>query len=185
MCLISLSRGFCSPLFLYLLYHKFPDLSIVFSKKIKIFFTFSGLFAALPFSALVSKNCLNYQNLVNFGAWRSLAAIALKARPLQNKNARKSLSRTSFLLLRLLFLSFYFVNQSAYVFTVKYRSLFIDYQIAFTCFCYFLCHSFKCFNLNDSAVFNHCYFAHCFYFLFFYCSSGVLAPLTIFHQGRH
>ena len=66
-CLISLSRGFCSPLFLYLLYHKFPDLSIVFSKKIKFFFTFSGLIAGLLFLALISKNCLNYQNLVNFG----------------------------------------------------------------------------------------------------------------------
>ena len=74
-CLISLSRGFCSPLFLYLLYHKFPDLSIVFSKKkIKIFFTFSGLFAGLPFLALISKNCLNYQNLVNFGGARPCAA---------------------------------------------------------------------------------------------------------------
>ena len=73
-CLISLSRGFCSPLFLYLLYHKFPDLSIVFSKKIKIFFTFSGLIAGLPFLALISKNCLNYQNLVNFGGARPCAA---------------------------------------------------------------------------------------------------------------
>ena len=72
-CLISLSRGFCSPLFLYLLYHKFPDLSIVFSKKNKIFFTFSGLIAGLPFLALVSKNCLNYQNLVNFGGARPCA----------------------------------------------------------------------------------------------------------------
>ena len=95
-CLISLSRGFCSPLFLYLLYHKFPVLLIVFSKKNKIFFTFSGLIAGLPFFALVSKNCLNYQNLVKFGAWRPCAAIALKARPLQNKNARKSPCRTSF-----------------------------------------------------------------------------------------
>ena len=41
-CLISLSRGFCSPLFLYLLYHKFPDLSIVFSKKNKNFFYLFG-----------------------------------------------------------------------------------------------------------------------------------------------
>ena len=73
-CLISLSRGFCSPLFLYLLYHKFPDLSIVFSKKIKFFFTFSGLIAGLPFLALISKNCLNYQNLVNFGGARPCAA---------------------------------------------------------------------------------------------------------------
>ena len=71
-CLISLSRGFCSPLFLYLLYHKFPDLSIVFSKKNKIFFTFSGLIAGLPFLALVSKNCLNYQNLVKI---RGLAPV--------------------------------------------------------------------------------------------------------------
>lgn len=182
MCSISLSRGFCSPLFLYLLYHKFPDLSIVFSKKNKNFFAFSGLLAGLPFFTLVSKNCLNYQNLVNFGGARPCAAITLKARPLQNKNARKSPCRTSFLLLRLLF---YFVNQSAYIFTVKYRSLFIDYQIAFACFYYFLCHLFKRFNLNNSTVFNHCYFAHCFYFLFFYCSSGVLAPLTICFQGRH
>lgn len=37
MCSISLSRGFCSPLFLYLLYHSSGNLSIVFSKKIKKF----------------------------------------------------------------------------------------------------------------------------------------------------
>ena len=80
-CSISLSRGFCSPLFLYLLYHKFPDLSIVFSKKIKFFFTFSGLIAGLPFLALVSKNCLNYQNLVNFGGARPCAAKKKKRLP--------------------------------------------------------------------------------------------------------
>ena len=80
MCSISLSRGFCSPLFLYLLYHKYPDLSIVFSKKNKNFFTFSGQFAALPFLALVSKNCLNYQNLVNFGGARPCAEKKRKER---------------------------------------------------------------------------------------------------------
>ena len=66
---------------LYLLYHKFPDLSIVFSKKNKNFFTFSGLIAGLPFLALVSKNCLNYQNLVNFGGARPCAAKKKKRLP--------------------------------------------------------------------------------------------------------
>ena len=49
-CLISLSRGFCSPLFLYLLYHKFPDLSIVFSKKNKNFFYLFGTDCRASFS---------------------------------------------------------------------------------------------------------------------------------------
>ena len=49
-CLISLSRGFCSPLFLYLLYHKFPDLSIVFSKKNKNFFYLFGTDCRTSFS---------------------------------------------------------------------------------------------------------------------------------------
>ena len=71
-CLISLSRGFCSPLFLYLLYHKFPDLSIVFSKKIKIFFYLFGTDCRTSFS------CSYFQKLFELpksGKFRGRATV--------------------------------------------------------------------------------------------------------------
>ena len=77
MCSISLSRGFCSPLFLYLLYHKFPDLSIVFSKKNKNFFYLFGTDCRTSFS------CSYFQKLFELpksGKFRGRATVRGKKR---------------------------------------------------------------------------------------------------------
>ena len=80
MCSISLSRGFRSPLFLYLLYHKFPDLSIVFSKKNKNFFYLFGTDCRTSFS------CSCFQKL--FELPKSGKNSGLGARTRQKKKKR-------------------------------------------------------------------------------------------------
>ena len=65
--------------------------------------------------------------LVNYGKIRGLAPVRgnrLEGSPALEQERAEVAFPHVLLLFRLLF---YFVNQSAYVFTVKYRSLFIDY----------------------------------------------------------